>query len=71
MQTIMKKILLKRYWNITYKCSTLSLISCSNRFDKLSSKTFVIARKIIVAKTDKSERLENIDTIFVDIKRGY
>jgi hypothetical protein len=30
----------------------------------------MIARKIIVAKTDKSERLENIDTIFVDI-RGY
>jgi hypothetical protein len=31
----------------------------------------MIARKIIVAKTDKSECLENIDTIFVDIKRGY
>jgi hypothetical protein len=31
----------------------------------------MIARKIIVAKTDKSERLENIDNIFVDVKRGY
>ena len=71
MQTIMKKILLKRYWNITSKCRFIIAHKPQKRFNKLSSNTFMTARKIIVIKTDKPGRLENIDAIFVDGKKGY